>query len=216
MLLGNRGGENMHTFKVLSLLTTFTLIATVSNAQERMLSPRGQASTQVGGSWNADGKYDGGKWIDVDYGRPILRNRENIFGSGEDYGEGLLRGAPIWRVGANQSTRFKTEVDLLFGGQRLPAGEYSIFADTGASEWTLVFSTYGVKQTFREENPDALWGAYDYTPDRDVLRTPMTVQTIERSADQLVVAFTNMTQQGGDFTVWWDDQMATIPFTVAN
>ena len=206
----------MRAAEVLSLVAAFVLIATLGEAQQRMLSPRGQASTQVGGRWNADGQYESGMWIDVDYGRPILRGRASIWGSGSDYGQGLLLGAPIWRIGADQSTRFKTEADLLFGGQRLPAGEYSIFADTKADEWTLVFSTYGVKQDFREDNPNALWGSYEYQADKDVLRATMTVQTIPRSADQLVVTFTNMTQQGGDFTVWWDDQMATIPFTVAN
>ncbi len=206
----------MNTLKVLVLFVACTLLVSVGNAQQRILSPRGQASTQVAGSWNADGKYQGGKWIDVDYGRPILRGRENIFGSGEDYGQGILGGAPLWRIGANQSTRFKTEVDLMIGGQRLVAGEYSIFAETKPSQWTLIFSTYGQKQNFRDENPDELWGAYDYKPDRDVLRAPMPVQTVERSADQLVTTFTNMTQQGGDFTIWWDDQVATISFTVAN
>tara|TARA_Y100000588_G_scaffold384140_2_gene474806 strand:+ start:1608 stop:1922 length:315 start_codon:yes stop_codon:yes gene_type:complete len=103
----------------------------------------------------------------------------------------------------------------VFGDQRLPAGEYSIFADLEEDQWTLVFSTWGVKQSGREVNPNALWGAYGYTDDRDVLRATMSVQTIERSADQLIITFTDMTQQGGDFTIWFDDQLATVPFAVA-
>jgi hypothetical protein len=43
----------------------------------------------------------------------------------------------------------------------------------------------------------------------------MSVQTIARKADQLVITFTDMTEQGGDFTVWFDDQLAVAPFTVA-
>ena len=43
----------------------------------------------------------------------------------------------------------------------------------------------------------------------------MSVQTIEASVDQLVIAFTGMSQQGGNLMVWWDDQVATTPFTVA-
>ncbi len=43
----------------------------------------------------------------------------------------------------------------------------------------------------------------------------MSVQTIARAADQLIITFTNMTQQGGDFTIWFDDQLATVPFTMA-
>ena len=73
----------------------------------------------------------------------------------------------------------------------------------------------GVKQTFREVNPNALWGSFGYTDERDVLRTTMSVETIVRAADQLIITFTNMTQQGGDFTIWFDDQLATVPFRMA-
>ena len=178
-------------------------------------SPRGSAATQVGGAYDSEGAYGNGSWIVVDYGRPILRGRENMFGSGDGYGDGFLLGAPLWRVGANQSTRFMTETDLVFGGGRLPAGDYSVFAELEESRWTLIFSAWGVKESFREENPDALWGSYEYTPDRDVLRTTMSVETADRSADQLIITFTDMTQEGGNFTVWWDDQIATAAFTVA-
>lgn len=178
-------------------------------------SPRGSAATQVGGAYDSEGAYGNGSWIVVDYGRPILRGRENMFGSGDGYGDGFLLGAPLWRVGANQSTRFMTETDLVFGGGRLPAGDYSVFAELEESRWTLIFSAWGVKESFREENPDALWGSYEYTPDRDVLRTTMSVETADRSADQLIITFTDMTQEGGNFTVWWDDQIATAAFTAA-
>jgi len=205
----------MRAFHLLGLLTILA-VPTVLRAQDRLPSPRGEASTQVGGAYDASGSFEGGSWIVVDYGRPILRGRQDMFGSGDTYGDGFLLGAPIWRIGANQSTRFVTETDLMFGGQRLPAGEYSIFADLGEDEWTLVFSTWGVKRTFQEENPNALWGAYEYTPDRDVLRTTMDVQTLPMSADQLIITFTDMTQDGGNFTVWWDDQFATARFSVAH
>ena len=206
----------MSILRVLSLLAIFVLLpASVLAQQQRIPSPRGEAATQIGGIYNADGAYEGGSWVVVDYGRPILRGRENMFGSGNTYGDAFLLGAPIWRIGANQSTRFATEADLMFGGQRLPAGEYSIFTDLDEEEWTLVFSTWGVKQTFQEDNSDALWGSYEYTPDRDVLRTRMSVASHPISADQLIITFTDMTQEGGNFMIWWDDQLATTPFTIA-
>ncbi|MCY3700225.1 MAG: DUF2911 domain-containing protein [Gemmatimonadetes bacterium] len=169
--------------------------------------------TQVGGGYDAEGSYSG-SWVVVTYGRPILRGRD-LFGSGDEYGQQFLRGAPVWRVGADQSTRLMTETDLMFGGERLPAGEYSVFAELTEAEWTLIFSNWGAKESFREENPDALWGAYSYTPDRDVLRTSMDVDTIMMSADQLTISFMDMTQEGGVFTIWWGDQVATVPFQVA-
>ena len=194
----------------------FLFVLPVSlEGQARLPSPRGEATTQIGGGYDANGQYQGGLWIVVDYGRPILRGRQNMFGSGPTYGDGFLLGAPNWRIGANQSTRFHTGVDLMFGNQRLQAGEYSIFADLEEDEWTLIFSTWGVKGDFQEANPNALWGSYGYTDERDVLRTAMSVQTIARSAEQLIITFTDMTQQGGDFTIWFDDQLATVPFSMA-
>lgn len=191
----------------LTLATTTTL-----DAQERLPSPRGEAATQIGGSYES-GRYTGGSWIVVDYGRPITRGRD-VFGSGDEYGQMITTGA-VWRLGANQSTRFMTEVDLMFGDQRLPAGEYSIFAALSEDEWTLVFSNWGAKESGRENNPDAIWGSYGYTPDRDVLRTTMDVATIAMAADQMIIAFMDVTRDGGVFTVWWDDQVATAPFSLA-
>lgn len=212
------------TWVVATVLVLAGLTAVSGQTQRRVPSPRGRAATQVAGVWSADGIYSGGKWIDVEYGRPILRGRFGIFGAGDQYGKSLLIGAPLWRVGADQSTRITTEVDLVFGGKRLPAGRYTVFAETRPDEWTLIFSTYRAAQTYREQGlldaagfsrPPALWGAYGYTPGRDVLRVPMRLATVDLSADELIITFTNMTQQGGDFTVWWDDQMASTPFSVA-
>ena len=204
----------MKMARSLCYLALALVFATATHAQERPMSPRGEAATHIGGSFNAEGSFENGSWVVVTYGRPILRGRD-LFGSGDEYGQAFLRGAPVWRVGADQSTRFMTETDLVFGGERLPAGEYSIFAELSEDEWTLIFANWGVKNDFREENPDALWGAYEYTPDRDVLRTTMDVSTIGMSADQLIITFTEMTQEGGVFTIWWDDQVATVPFEVA-
>src|SRR3954454_19099296 len=85
----------------------------VAQDQPRPLSPNGSASAQVLGKWVKGDKpafavggahYQDGKWIDITYGRPLLRGRE-VFGKGADYGKALLIGAPIWRAGANVSTR---------------------------------------------------------------------------------------------------------------
>ena len=185
---------------------------TTLDAQERIASPRGEAATQVGGSYES-GSYAGGSWIVVDYGRPITRGRD-VFGSGDDYGRMITTGA-VWRLGANQSTRFMTEADLMFGDERLPAGEYTIFAELSEDEWTLIFSNWGASEGFPPDNADALWGSYGYTPDRDVLRTTMEVQSVEMASDQMVILFTDMTTDGGMFTVWWDDQVAMTPFSLA-
>ena len=204
--------KTVRTFALLALL--FAFANTLDAQQRRAASPRGEAATQIGGTFNEQGRYEGGSWIVVTYGRPIKRGRD-VFGSGDDYGMNFLRGAPVWRLGADKSTRLMTEVDLMFGDQRLPAGEYSMFAELSEDEWTLIISNWGAKDGFREDNPDALWGAYEYTPDRDVLRTSMSVTTSDTSSDQMVILFTDMTADGGMLTVWWDDQMASTAFSLA-
>ncbi|MCU0256296.1 MAG: DUF2911 domain-containing protein [Vicinamibacterales bacterium] len=184
----------------------------------RRLSPPGTAATQVGGQWvkgERGERYQDGKWIEVTYNRPLLRTRPNIFGSGEDYGKRVTGNAPVWRVGADQSTRFMTEAPLKFGESVLPAGEYSMFVDLKASGWTLIFSTWGAQQKYDPNDKTALWGAYNYTADKDVLRVPMQVSSIPMSIDQLSIGFVDMTANGGKLAIWWDTTQAIVPFTVA-
>ncbi len=207
----------MRVPKIGGVVAAIVLLTSVVEAQNRPPSTRGHTATQLGGSFNADGQYEGGKWIDIHYGRPILRGRQGIFGSGDEFGQGLLLGAPIWRVGADQTTTFTTEADLMIGGQRLPAGEYTMFADlSNPTAWELIFTTWGVKDDFREDNPNALWGAYGYTPEKDVMRTTMQAMTVEFSADQLVIGFQDVTQQGGTMLMLWDNQLAIVSVELAN
>ena len=210
-------GRGVRLSGVVAVIAATVVMAGVAAAQNRPLSTRGHTATQIGGSYNAEGRYEGGSWIDIHYGRPILRGRQGIFRDGGEYGRRIYAGAPLWRVGADQTTTFTTEADLLIGGQRLAAGEYTMFADLAdPSAWTLIFTTWGVMQTFGDDNPDVLWGAYGYDDSRDVMRTTMSVETAGRSLDQLQIGFFDMTQQGGTIYVHWDDQLATVSVELAD
>ena len=202
----------MRTLIVFMVLAVLCLPSSLY-AQERPSSPRGEASTQVGGAYT-DGSYSNGSWIVVDYSRPILRGRTNLFGSGSEYGVAIRADAPVWRAGANVSTRFMTERDLLFGDQRLPAGEYSLFIDLNNGDWTFILSNHKAKSSGRSEE-EGLWGSYEYTPDLDVVRIPMTVSTNPLSVDQLTYSFVNMTQQGGTLAIMWDKELAMVDFAVS-
>jgi len=182
-------------------------------------SPRGTAATQVGGKWvvekeGAAPRYREGKWIVVDYGRPILRGRTDIFGSGADYGKKVNDDGPVWRAGANQTTRFKTEAPLVFGSKTLAAGEYSLFVELRPGAWTLIFSTQPHQTKYDPNNKTETFGAYNYDPKFDVLRVPMTTVTGSMSIDQFSIAFVDMTQQGGTLAVAWEKTVATVAFTV--
>ena len=177
-------------------------------AQDRPASPEGAASTQIG---------DGGPWIDITYSRPILRGRSGIFGSGEEYGQTLLAGGPVWRAGANVTTRISTGADLMIGGTTVPAGEYSFFIDLKDGAWTAIISKQGYMETFdREKMAEGLtWGAYGYNAEHDVVRAPMMTSTEEFAVDQMTILFSDVSEAGGAIVVIWDDQMGVLPFGVA-
>src|SRR5687768_17784270 len=114
------------------LLATLLACAVHLDAQTRRpASPEGTSATQVDG-----------RWIEIVYGRPILRGRTNIFGAGADYGKTLFDGGTVWRAGANVSTRLRSEASLEIGGRRVAPGEYVMLIDLkNAKDWALILTT---------------------------------------------------------------------------
>ncbi len=202
---------------VIALIAIGGLLA--QGQTQKPASPAGTAATQVGGKYvqvQNGQRYQGGKWIEVTYGRPIKRGRVNLFGSGADYGKALSDGSPVWRAGANQTTRLKTEVPLVFEGRTLPAGEYSVFVDLKENGWTLILSTWPAQEKYDPKNKEALWGSYGYTPDKDVLRVPMKPAVLPFSVDQFTIAFIDMTAEGGVLAMAWDKTIASVSFKVGS
>lgn len=186
------------------------VLAALATPAVAQLSPTGKAATQVGAG------YD--KWIEITYSRPILRGRRGILAEGDTYGQRVNAGAPVWRAGADVSTRLRTEVDLMFGNNKLAAGEYSLFIELqGPDSWELIVSNHEAKATPNRDNDGKLWGAYGYEPSQDVFRVPMTVgPPIDFTMDQLTWYFTNVTEGGGTLNIIWDTTIAQAAFTVAN
>ena len=200
----------MHRHTICRLLVLSLCLAVMgfapAAAQERPSSPEGAASTQIGDAW-----------IDITYSRPILRGRSGIFGTGEEYGQVLNAQGPVWRAGANVTTRIKTEADLMIGGTTVPAGEYSFFIELKEGAWTAIISKQDYMETFdRDKMAEGLtWGAYGYNPEHDVVRADMITSTEAFSIDQMTILFTGVSDAGGEIVVMWDNQMGTLPFGVA-
>lgn len=189
-----------------SALIAFAILSfvQVDAQQRRPASPEGVASTQVNG-----------RWIDIVHGRPILRGRTNIFGSGADYGKTLFDGGTVWRAGANVSTRLRNEVPLEIGGKRIPPGELVIVIDLKSpKDWTFVLTSQSYATTYNPQNTKDLYGAYNYRPDNDVTRAPMTVEALPYSVDQLMWWFTDVTPTGGTMRVAWEKVTASVPFKI--
>ena len=194
--------------------------AVIASAQDRKpLSPAGTAATMVGGTWSAPDKdgerqYSGGKWIEVSYSRPMLRGRANVFGKGADYGKTVNAGAPVWRAGANATTKLTTEVPLTIGGKKLAPGSYDVFVDLKETGWTLILSTQPTQDKYDPKDKAKIWGSYDYDPKFDVVRVPMTMMTPAVSVDQWSIGFVDMSDAGGKLAMAWEKTAAVVPFTV--
>ena len=198
-----------------------------AQAPARPMSPDGSAQTQVLGKWTKGERpaftlgrenYSGGKWIEITFGRPLQRGRD-LFGSGENYGKAVndvgapgFPPPPVWRAGANVTTRLKTEASLAFGDKTVPAGEYSLFIDLKPGAWTLIVSNWAAQQKFNPQDKAALWGAYGYTPDKDVARIPMKVETLPFAVDQLTWTFLDMKNDSGRVALMWGNSMGSAAF----
>jgi Protein of unknown function (DUF2911) len=71
--------------------------------------------------------------VAIRYNRPSARGRR-LFGGIVPYG------AP-WDPGADEATTFSTDRDITFGGQRLRAGTYSVWAIPDTAAWVLILSS---------------------------------------------------------------------------
>lgn len=185
----------------------------------RPASPAGVAAAEVGGKYVPGDEgpvYRGGKWIEILAGRPLKRGRDVLGGSGESYGKVANPDAPVWRAGANQTTRLKTEVPLVINNKTVPPGEYTMFIDLKPGTWTLILSSWPAQAKYEPSNKAALWGAYGYTPDKDVVRAPMTRAQLPFAVEQLTWAFTDMTEKGGKITLMWDKDAASVAFTLGS
>ncbi|HUU34267.1 MAG TPA: DUF2911 domain-containing protein [Vicinamibacterales bacterium] len=181
-------------------------------------SPPGQAAVQLGGRWDktAEGqRYRDGKWLVVNYSRPLLRGRTDIFGAGADYGKFVNGDATIWRVGANDTTRLTTEARLQIGGTIVAPGVYNVFVDLKPGAWTFVLNTQPVQEKYDPNEKVKLFGAYNYDAKFDVLRTPMTVRQTDVSTEQLTIGFVNVSPTNATLEVRWDRTVATLPLALA-
>ena len=186
-------------------LTVYTIaLGAVALAQQgKPLSPAGTAAAQVGGKWEevrGESTYVGGKWIEITYGRPIKRGRDIFSGTGEKYGKIANPDQPVWRAGANNTT--------------IAPGTYTMFIDLKPANWTLIVSKMVAQKRYDPNNHNEIWGAYEYKPDKDVVRAKMTLTKNPMSIEQLTWGFTDMTDTGGKMVMMWDKDIASVPFTV--
>ena len=184
-------------------------------------SPIGQAAAQVGGTWSkteqGGQRYEGGKWIVVDYSRPLLRGRTTIFGTGDQYGRQVMDGSPVWRAGANATTTLTTQVPLTVGGKTVPPGVYNVFVDLKPGNWTLILSNQERQAKYDPADKVKLYGAANYDPKFDVARVGMDVSERtdatkrEHPVEQFTITFLTVSPKMLMLRMEWESTVATAP-----
>jgi hypothetical protein len=189
----------------------------LAQGRGRPASPAGSTAVQVGGKYvpGPEGPvYEGGKWIEITFGRPIKRGRDVFGGTGANYGKVANPDAPVWRAGANYSTQLTTEVPIVVNGKIVAPGAYTMFIDLKPNNWTLIVSKWVAQKRYDPKNTAEIWGAYGYTPDKDVVRAPMTLATLPFSVEELTWSLNDMSDAGGKMMILWDKVAASVAFKV--
>lgn len=140
----------------------------------------------------------GGNEMVIFYNRPYKKERV-IFGNLVPFGE-------VWRTGANEATTFSTEDRILFGGKKLPAGNYTLWTIPAADTWMVILNskqyTWGVTGN----------GIASREPKADILQIEVPVEVIQEEAEQFTIDFSG-TGKSIDLLLSWDHTQVRVPIS---
>jgi hypothetical protein len=189
---------------VLAAVTAAVVVPLAASAQDlhpsRRPSPMGMARTMLGDAY-----------VRVVYGRPYKRDRKIIFGTKESgavvvYGE-------RWRTGANEASELTVTRDVLVGGQKLPAGTYSLSTTPAPGTWKVHFnSKLGLDGlgTFANNT----FTPVDLAPtDVVTVSAPETQLPEDKEVDQLTFEF-EKTAGGADMVLRWIRTEVRVPIAL--
>lgn len=165
-----------------------------ASAQDVVPAPEARPSPMA----VAQATLSDGTYIAVRYSSPRKRGRD-IFG-------GLVPLDEVWRFGANEATEITVTQDVTFGGTRVPAGTYALFAIPSEDEWTLILN----------ENLGQ-WGAFSYDMEADFARVTVPAE----ESGQIHEAFTvtlevNDAETAATLSALWDQTRISVPIQAIN
>jgi len=154
-----------------------------------------------------------GKNISIEYGRPILKGRTM---------ESLMKQLPpdrVWRAGAGPITVLSTAADLMIGGEKVPAGNYSLYmyCPEKGDYALLVNSEIGQppNEPLAKATPDRSNRPYpqflDYTGSigkKEVARIPLKKVSAPKS--QVLIYSFEPAGKGAILTISWGEQAWTV------
>ena len=129
----------------------------------------------------------------VDYGRPSRRGRV-VFGQGVPWGR-------VWRTGANEATQFTTDSPLVIGGERIPAGTYSLWTVPRPDGATLILN----RRTGQ-------WGTH-YERGLDLARVEMARESLADPVERFTIAIEPL-GDSGVLRLSWESTSYLVPLSV--
>ncbi len=138
----------------------------------------------------------GGKKVTIDYGSPEAHGRK-VFGE-------MVPLDQVWRLGANKATHLTTDIDLVIGGQTVPAGTYTLFAYPSKAKWILEIN----KTTGQ-------WGI-PYKPEYAqavLVKVDMKLEQLSAPQERFLITLAQSGQERW-LICEWENTRASVSFTV--
>ncbi|MCE2953833.1 MAG: DUF2911 domain-containing protein [Gemmatimonas sp.] len=137
-----------------------------------------------------------GTTITVDYSRPRLRGRTNIYG-------GLEKWGTVWTPGADDATAIRLSRPAMVAGLRVPAGRFSVWFVLREKEpWTLVLDPRD--SLFHTAHPDSTAAQ---------LRAPIVPFDVPNT-EVLTWAFPDVSIRGTTLEFRWGTKGVAVPIVV--
>ncbi len=133
----------------------------------------------------------------VEYSRPAVKGRK-IFGDLVPYGR-------IWRVGANESAKFRTDTGIKVKGNPLSQGTYALYAFPFEAYWVVVF-----------HKNISHWGdgREAYNPEEDALRIKVVPERTPHHQENFLITFDAIDHNSAHMEWIWENTRIRIPITV--
>lgn len=135
--------------------------------------------------------------VKVVYSRPAVRGRK-IMGELVPYGR-------IWRVGANESTKFSTDKPITINGNILEPGTYALYAFPSAESWEFAFHAN-----------TSHWGdgRTDYDPAEDIFRIKLIPEKMGELRENFLISFDHINHNGMEMILEWEYTRLRIPIDI--
>jgi len=135
-------------------------------------------------------------YMKVVYGQPWMRGR-TIFGD-------LVPFDQVWRTGANEGSEIYFQSDVIFGGEHVPAGLYSLFTIPGEFSWTIILN-----------EQLGQWGLRGYDSEHDIARVVVQVTETEEPVEGFTIRFQEAEEDADiQLNIAWERTSVSVPVSV--